>query len=981
MRPHVLRFQGIGPYPDLIEIDFDQLTPLGLYLIIGPTGAGKSTIFDALSFALYGDVPSGRSIVSDHEHRESPMIEIEFSHRGVRYLVHREPGLPQTPTRKATNPKPSAQRFTRFTTTGIEELTVTGTKDVTKHVEELLGLTMDQFNRVILIPQNEFQEFLLASDKDKSDILDALFGTEIYKIFAERLWDEAGKLKSKAEKAEVALGQKFANIEAAVESLIDQELIDETVDAREDLPGLIAQISEHAQKAEAEADDAAQVLAQANATTALAAGEAQRFDAFQELQTFLGQREIDAPRIESVQSEIDRDQQARQVLSAEDENKVAQESLFNAEAEVARLRTQLSELMSSHDLAVFSDFVAAFESASPAQLAAELTKVINIIDQASRLYESVTQDRADMQVASNAALDANDMLTKLQARQVELQASLTICRNTEEDAVKALKDQQVLKEQVDSLDAQLLRADVEGATAALTVATTLRDATGKEFQVANDALTQARKLQALHMAGELARELVAEAPCPVCGSTEHPALAQPSQDASTEDLQTAYDAANNANALAESAVREATIALTKAQEEFSALPNAHEQSVLRDKLAQVVALASSAGDLQSQIKELDVALTQVGTDLTTQTVRRSEAEAIIIRLTNQIEKSLQDANNIMTEDSFDVAQPLVEQANQLIDQLLNVSEQVSVCAGAAGIKARQLQDILLATNFSDCDAARFALVLEERLTDYRKLIAEFAQLQVSITGLTGKVGDQPVPDIRPNLEDAEVFQQQAHLHHQALSAKANAYSQNLKIIESARTEIETLGPETLELIQNSKDAYHIAQVMKTGKAPLLSIQRWVQKQMFIDVCEKATKQLQILTNHRFEILLNDGDARQGQSLEVCILDSYTGQVRPVKSMSGGEKFLTSLAMALALAEVVQSMSGGVEITSLFIDEGFGSLDRATLDTAIDVLQKLQRGGRTVGVISHVEQMHEDIDIGIAVTPGARGSTLTVLPGR
>jgi exonuclease SbcC len=238
-----------------------------------------------------------------------------------------------------------------------------------------------------------------------------------------------------------------------------------------------------------------------------------------------------------------------------------------------------------------------------------------------------------------------------------------------------------------------------------------------------------------------------------------------------------------------------------------------------------------------------------------------------------------------------------------------------------------------------------------------------------------------VPDIRPNLEDAEVSQQHAHLHHQALSAKANAYSQNLKIIESARTEIDTLGPETLELIQNSKDAYHIAQVMKTGKAPLLSVQRWVQKQMFIDVCDVATQQLQILTNHRFEILLNEGDTRQGQSLEVCIRDSYTGQVRPVKSMSGGEKFLTSLAMALALAEVVQRMSGGVEITSLFIDEGFGSLDRSTLDTAIDVLQKLQSGGRTVGVISHVEQMHEDIDIGIAVTPGARGSTLTVLPGR
>jgi exonuclease SbcC len=335
----------------------------------------------------------------------------------------------------------------------------------------------------------------------------------------------------------------------------------------------------------------------------------------------------------------------------------------------------------------------------------------------------------------------------------------------------------------------------------------------------------------------------------------------------------------------------------------------------------------------------------------------------------------------MAEDTFDIVQPVVGRATDLIDILIETGEMVALLEGASATKFIQYKQALLDNNFSDIKAAASALLTDEKIASLESSLADFAQLQISITGLTGKVGDQPVPDIRPNLEDAEVFQQQAHLHHQALSAKANAYSQNLKIIESARTEIETLGPETLELIQNSKDAYHIAQVMKTGKAPLLSIQRWVQKQMFIDVCEKATKQLQILTNHRFEILLNDGDARQGQSLEVCIRDSYTGQVRPVKSMSGGEKFLTSLAMALALAEVVQSMSGGVEITSLFIDEGFGSLDRATLDTAIDVLQKLQRGGRTVGVISHVEQMHEDIDIGIAVTPGARGSTLTVLPGR
>ena len=544
-----------------------------------------------------------------------------------------------------------------------------------------------------------------------------------------------------------------------------------------------------------------------------------------------------------------------------------------------------------------------------------------------------------------------------------------------------MKLQPTLKEKVDALDALLQRADVDSASAALVAAQSERDQTGAVFQSANDALTQARKLQSLHMAGELARDLLPETACPVCGSTEHPVLAQSAEDASTEDLQVAYDAANNANALAEQAVREAANNLTAAQTEFAKLPSTDEQSALRQELSRVSDLAASAGALQSDIKKLESALVAVGTEITSQTGKVGQAETDITRLTKQIESSLQEAAKITSEESLDIVQPIVAQATGLIDELLKASDKVTNLVGVAGVKRQSLHDFLTSTGFPNCDEARLAIAVDERLNELQKLISEFAQLEVSITGLQGKVGDQPVAASRPNLDDAEVAQQQAHEHHQALSARSNAYTQNHKIIRTAHTEIETLGPETRELVQNSKDAYYIAQVMRTGKAPLLSVQRWVQKQMFIDVCDVATQQLQILTNHRFEILLNDGDTRQGQSLEVCIRDNYTGQVRPVKSMSGGEKFLTSLAMALALAEVVQRMSGGVEITSLFIDEGFGSLDRSTLDTAIDVLQKLQSSGRTVGVISHVEQMHEELDIGIAVMPGALGSTLTVLPGR
>ena len=487
MRPHLLRFQGIGPYPDLVEIDFDKLSPLGLYLIVGPTGAGKSTIFDALSFALYGDVPSERSIVSDHEHRKSPMIELEFSHRDIRYLVHREPGLPQTETRKATNPKPNAQRFTKFFASGDEELTVTGSKEVTRHVEELLGLKMDQFKRVVLIPQNEFQEFLLAPDKDKSDILDALFGTEIYKTFAEKLWDEAGKLKDTAQRAETLLNQKFANITAAVESLIEQELLDVVVDAQENLPTLISQIVDLAKHADSAAEVAAQVLAQTNAAKALADNEAERFDAFQELQRLRIEFDANAPYVDAAQADLDRDHQARKVITADNESIIAEDNLNGAKAKAALTRTTLKDLVSSGTFPVLTTFASLVETATPSQLVAELSRVNNIIDGAAQLYKSYNQDRFDLQMASEAAGNAAGLLSELQKHQSTLRTDIELRRSTEESSVKALQEEQLLREQVVALDSLLQRADVEGATTELVTATVERDKTGEAFHAANDA--------------------------------------------------------------------------------------------------------------------------------------------------------------------------------------------------------------------------------------------------------------------------------------------------------------------------------------------------------------------------------------------------------------------------------------------------------------------------------------------------------------
>ena len=982
MKPHVLRFQGIGPYPDLVEIDFDQLTLLGLYLIVGPTGAGKSTIFDALSYVLYGDVPSGRSIVSDHEHRQTPMVELEFSHRGSRYLVHREPGLPATENRVAKNPKPNAQRFVTCRSDGSEISAITGTNAVTKEVETLLGLKMKQFNRVILIPQNEFQEFLLASDADKSEILDALFGTEIYKKFADKMWTAAGDLKDRAEKSRISLDQKFENIRSSVDSLVNQELLADAIDARENLGGLIEQIDLLSVHSSGVANEASEVLLAANKAKTLAETEAERFDAHQEL-VELSARHLEATNtVEVAQSALDRDLQARLVVNAERLAAQARDESQLAIERVATLRSDLSSILSTADVPVLAKLRDMVGSAEPFQLATELNSVIATIKQAEDLYQTMTQARFDLQVAVDNLATTQTQLQTLNERKGTLQADIAERRTAEENANDALRQIHLIKEQIDALDALLLRADVDGAAAVLAAATAERKSADQTFQSINDALLQARRRQSLHRAGELARELQPEQACPVCGSTEHPVLAPlADDDVSIDDLQSAYDKANTANALAENAVRQATEQLNITQVEFARLPSALEQSELRDNYSRLSRLAATSGTLKSEIAKLEAESNALTDNLTAQSNKQAKSEAAVKRLTDEIEVARQSANAIMSEESFDVAKPITDGAIDLVDKIIEASTLLSNNEGAVANSEAQLAATLLEQDFPNVDAALACSLTEAIVLEYQNVIGTQAARSIAIAGLTGKVGDKPVPATRPDVDETLVLLHEAQIHHQKLAGIASVYRENLSQIRTAQSDIGKLGPETLALIKDSEDAFHVAQIMRSGRGALIGVQRWVQKRMFTDVCNVATEQLKILTNQRFEILLNDGDARQGQSLEVCIYDNYTGQVRPVKSMSGGEKFLTSLSMALALAEVVQRMTGGIEIDSLFIDEGFGSLDRSTLDTAVDVLQKLQKGGRTVGVISHVEQMHEELDIGISVSPGARGSTLVVMPGR
>ena len=287
--------------------------------------------------------------------------------------------------------------------------------------------------------------------------------------------------------------------------------------------------------------------------------------------------------------------------------------------------------------------------------------------------------------------------------------------------------------------------------------------------------------------------------------------------------------------------------------------------------------------------------------------------------------------------------------------------------------------------FSNENAARAAFLAGDERTRLKKSVGAFDAIDLEIIKLNAAIGTEPVPKDRPDLDDLGERLQAAENASRELSSHVTGVKLASEQIDAARKVISTIEAAIEGKASNFGKAESITAVFDKGAgvgSGQLSLEMWVQRTRFEEVCLVANTQLRELSANRYSLTLEQQEGgvakSRGSELDIYVLDSYTGYTRPVQSMSGGEQFIASLALALALAEVVQRHAGGIELPCLFIDEGFGSLDLESLDLAIDVLGKIHAAGRTVGIITHVETMQQQLPIGIRVNKTDQGSTLEVL---
>lgn len=918
MKPLRLTLSAFGPYADKTEVPLEDFGDSGLYLITGDTGAGKTTIFDAITFALYGEA-SGKNrdsvmLRSDYARPAAKTyVELTFRYRGEEYTVTRSP--------QYSRPKARGEGMTteaaNAALTHPDGRVVVGARQVTQAVTELIGIDRAQFSQIVMIAQGDFLDLLLADTKERGAIFRRIFSTEGYQRFQLVLKDRTREAKAIYEDVKKSILQYMAQIvcDAAGDTM---DALRAARDAGEvhALDALLALLT--AAVAEDGAQDAAQDAALQEKNRALEAIAAD-----------LAKAERDA----RIRADIAAGEHALAALCA------AQQQAQRAHADA------LSQADARESLRAR---IALQRSALPA-------------------YEALEQAQTAQKQAQSAQQKAETARAKAEAEGARLADQMAAARRERE----SLEDAPVRLEQ--ARQALLRLAEQQDRLAALSglhararEAFKTCHARKKAFLAAQTESEQAaQRFQTLErafltaQAGILAQGLSDGAPCPVCGAAEHPAPARLTGEAPTEQaLEHARAAAERARQLAHKAAEQAAAALAAADS-------------LKAQLLEQAALVLGDTPLEGIAGALSSAMPRIEADCAAQrdAVRALEAQA---KRRNDCIAALAAFETRAAEQAAHLA--ALERA------VTQAGEQLAAHRATADTLRRQLVHPDRAAARAALGADEAALAAGEKaLDDAAK--AEARAVQAHDRQLAAlETLRQQLPEGVPAdpLALREQYNARAAARRELEDARTRVHSR----LQTNRALLAELTAQGANLAAQEKTCLMLARLSTTANGELtgrqkLSFESYILAFYFDQVIAAANERFHYMTAGQYRLVrrLEGLNQRTQTGLELDVHDYYTGRQRSVRTLSGGESFKASLSLALGLSDVIQRSAGGVEIDAMFVDEGFGSLDEESLDQAINILNGLADGRRLVGIISHVAELRGRLDKKIVVRRGRQGSDL------
>ncbi|WP_150958021.1 AAA family ATPase [Microbacterium testaceum] len=1024
MKLHNLTLEGFGPFLEAQTVDFDAFTADGIFLITGRTGAGKSSVLDGVCYALYGGVPrydgAERRLRSDHCEPEDPTrVTLEFSAEGERWRITRSPEFERPKRRGGGTTKEPHRAVLEVLApegwTGVAARPV----DVAARLDEILGLTQQQFLQVILLAQNRFARFLLAKNDERLSLLRTLFGTRSFEQYAAEL-DE--RRKAAAERLAVE-GVEVATLLDEAERLaaelsegdstgVEGEVADDerpTTAAPLSVSERLARIVRAVERADYRVENAARereegdarldraLVAQREATTlherqrdrirlrerlaALDAGEAQIVAAREEARC--------AAEAETIRAAMDAAETARKALESarrvadaaeERAGRLSEPSMTGSAVE--RSETTAEHAVSAGDgpvdrtlLVARDDDLTALLARAESALEAEI-ELGDVQSERDRLAAVVARTTTDRDALVEGRAEVPELLRTLDERLAQLAGAETrraTAATTRDDLRRrreAARRAARLQEERDQADlASLVRAD--------------------EVQRAVDVWTGLLRRRLAGAAVELAHDLVDGEPCAVCGAREHPAPARGDADPVTDDELTAAEDRKNAAVEQDRLASDAARVARDAHALAAALAGGESVDTLEARLGEteqaLEAAEAEVADLESvraertRAVDLDAAIAERIEGLTSTLASARQDLALAEQEATRLRSAVAAARGEF--ESVAARRRDLQSRRDAIRELVAARDALE-SATTHDLETRSTVAALVdESSFPDTDAVRQALRpigdrrrLDAAIAEHDAAVASVRQRLLELELLLVDAPDEPV-DPAPYAEAvarAREDVQRATAAHASARGLADRLRGLAQRADAGHASVAALSDEHAVIARLADTV--------SGRAPntrRMTLETFVLAAELEEIVTAANLRLDHMSSGRYRLQHTDALAARGAAsgLGLEVLDAFTGQSRPPQSLSGGETFLTSLALALGLAEVVTARAGGIRLDTLFIDEGFGSLDDETLDLAMRTLDELRQGGRTVGVISHVAAMKDQLPAQLRVTATPRGPSV------
>ena len=932
MRPLRLTLSAFGPYAAETTLDLEKLGRGGLYLITGDTGAGKTTIFDAITYALYdhssSGIREGSMLRCKYADDKTPtFVELEFEVHGVRYTVRRNPEY-QRP--KARGEGMTTEKADATLTYPDDRPPVTKAKDVTAAVQEIIGLDYNQFSQIVLIAQGQFTKLLNASTEERSRIFRKLFRTQRYAQLQERLQAEAS-----------ALNQQRTAQNAKLDSLLGGlQFSPEDPDA-EALRALCAQTVPETALALLDTLTTRQAAALEEAGTALQATEAQ-LDTVQQQLGAAAQAQRLAQQLAARQAELAAAKPALDAARAEADRHAGDAAQLDA------LTAQVTQAQSA--LAAYDALDALYRQQTEARDAARLAAA-----QAHKRRTQLDSLNAALAAAETelaALADADTRLLALQNRSAQL---------TQRGEALAKLEQRLADCQRQAKAAHKAQESYRAAAAAQDEARARRDALERAFLDAQ--------------AGLLAESLVEGAPCPVCGSTHHPARALLPHTAPTQaQVEAARQAAAETDRQAQNASAAAQSALAAANEAKTSLRRDAETLLPERFTAPEGTVPLTFALMTNVLAEENAALQTAQTDCKAQ-CRQAEADC---RRKVQLEADRQakTRQRPALEQSAAEADRSAAAQNASADAL-----EGQIAERRAALPYSRRADAQAALDKLEADRRTLRTGMDTAQRKLKQAEQSVAAAEAAVEALTAQ--QTAAQKELPARSTEELTAQQTVLTAARETLRSREKQLSAQLLPNRKTAAQYRAAAEARQALESRWQW-VSALAATAGGTLTSKQKikleaYIQMNYLDRILRYANTRLMQMTAGQYELERIGAENQRSQSgLDLGVIDHYNGTRRSVKTLSGGESFKASLALALGLSDEVQSSAGGIRLDTLFLDEGFGSLDEESLELAIRVLSGLTEGDRLVGIISHVGALKDRIDRQVVVHKARTGGSTVEL---